>query len=182
MFDVRVGSSPFLLIRELPENLGLPWTNLPDYLTMIPQFKDGRGLNPLLQNYWMVIHPPTLFFGFASTLIPFAFAIAGLWTKRYKEWMEPALPYTFFGIAVLGTGILMGGAWAYEALSFGGFWAWDPVGKRFTGAVAYACRNGALAVDQQTQRHLNLYRVLPGVAHLPAGTLQQLPHPKRCAG
>ncbi|MBK8580598.1 MAG: cytochrome c biogenesis protein CcsA [Flavobacteriales bacterium] len=127
VFDVRVGSSPFLLIRELPENLGLPWTNLPDYLTMIPQFKDGRGLNPLLQNYWMVIHPPTLFFGFASTFIPFAFAIAGLWTKRYKEWMEPALPYTFFGIAVLGTGILMGGAWAYEALSFGGFWAWDPV-------------------------------------------------------
>jgi cytochrome c-type biogenesis protein CcmF len=127
VFDVRVGSSPFLLIRELPENIGLPWTKLPTYLAMIPQFKDGRGLNPLLQNYWMVIHPPTLFFGFASTLIPFAFAIAGLWTRRVKEWMEPALPWTFFGIGVLGTGILMGGAWAYEALSFGGFWAWDPV-------------------------------------------------------
>lgn len=127
VFHIRVGSSPFLLIRELPENLGLPWTNLPNYFALIPQFKDGRGLNPLLQNYWMVIHPPTLFFGFASTLIPFAFAIAGLWTKRVKEWMEPALPWTFFGIAVLGTGILMGGAWAYESLSFGGFWAWDPV-------------------------------------------------------
>ena len=59
VFDVRVGSSPFLLIRELPENIGLPWTKLPTYLAMIPQFKDGRGLNPLLQNYWMVIHPPT---------------------------------------------------------------------------------------------------------------------------
>ncbi|MEO5586035.1 MAG: cytochrome c biogenesis protein CcsA [Flavobacteriales bacterium] len=127
VFDVRVGSSPFLLIRDLPENIGLPWTHLANYLAMIPQFKDGRGLNPLLQNYWMVIHPPTLFLGFASTLVPFAFAIAGLWTKRFKEWMEPALPWTFFGIAVLGTGILMGGAWAYEALSFGGFWAWDPV-------------------------------------------------------
>ncbi len=127
VFDVRVGSSPFLLIRDLPENIGLAWTHLANYLAMIPQFKDGRGLNPLLQNYWMVIHPPTLFLGFASTLVPFAFAIAGLWTKRFKEWMEPALPWTFFGIAVLGTGILMGGAWAYEALSFGGFWAWDPV-------------------------------------------------------
>lgn len=123
----RVGSSPFLLIRELPENIGMPWTKLPNYLSIIPQFKDGRGLNPLLQNYWMLIHPPTLFFGFASTLVPFAYAIAGLWTRRLKEWMAPALPWTFFGIAVLGTGILLGGAWAYESLSFGGFWAWDPV-------------------------------------------------------
>ncbi|MBP7409780.1 MAG: cytochrome c biogenesis protein CcsA, partial [Flavobacteriales bacterium] len=125
--DVRLGSSPFLLIRELPENLGLPWTGLTDYLTRIPQFADGRGLNPLLQNYWMVIHPPTLFLGFSATLVPFAYAIAGLWRNQRKEWMTPALPWTFFGVMVLGTGILMGGAWAYEALSFGGFWAWDPV-------------------------------------------------------
>lgn len=127
VFDARVGSSPFMLIRNLPENIGLPWTQLPNYLTIIPQFGDGRGLNPLLQNYWMVIHPPTLFLGFSATLVPFAYAIAGLWTKRLKEWMAPALPWTFFGIGVLGLGILMGGAWAYEALSFGGFWAWDPV-------------------------------------------------------
>lgn len=127
IFGSRVGSSPFLLVRELPENIGLPWTHLPNYLALIPQFKDGRGLNPLLQNYWMVIHPPVLFLGFASTLVPFAFAIAGLWTRRVKEWMAPALPWTFFSIAVLGTGILLGGAWAYESLSFGGFWAWDPV-------------------------------------------------------
>ncbi len=127
VFDVRVGSSPFLLVRELPENIGLPWTRLPNYLSLIPQFKDGRGLNPLLQNYWMVIHPPILFLGFASTLVPFSFAIAGLWTRRLKTWMAPALPWTFFSIAVLGTGILLGGAWAYESLSFGGFWAWDPV-------------------------------------------------------
>ena len=125
--DVRVGSSPFLLIRELPENIGLPWTHLPDYLAKIPQFADGRGLNPLLQNYWMTIHPPTLFLGFAATLVPFAYALAGLWKRKYSEWIGPALPWTFFGVMVLGVGILMGGAWAYEALSFGGFWAWDPV-------------------------------------------------------
>lgn len=127
VFGIRIGSSPFLLIRELPENIGLPWTHLSDYLSRIPQFHDGRGLNPLLQNYWMVIHPPTLFLGFASTLVPFAFAIAALWKGRLTDWMAPVLPWTFFGVMVLGTGILMGGAWAYEALSFGGFWAWDPV-------------------------------------------------------
>ncbi len=125
--DVRVGSSPFLLIRQLPENIGLPWTTMENYLQVIPQFADGRGLNPLLQNYWMVIHPPTLFLGFACTLVPFAYAIAGLWRSRVKEWIAPALPWTFLGVMVLGMGILMGGAWAYEALSFGGFWAWDPV-------------------------------------------------------
>lgn len=125
--DLKLGSSPFLLIRELPENMGLPWTAMKGYLTAIPQFADGRGLNPLLQNYWMVIHPPTLFLGFAATLVPFAYAIAGLWRGERTAWIAPALPWTFFGVMVLGTGILMGGAWAYEALSFGGFWAWDPV-------------------------------------------------------
>jgi len=126
-WDYKVGSNPFMLVRHMPDNIGLPWTSHADYLTKFPVFQDGKGLNPLLQNYWMVIHPPTLFLGFASTLVPFAFAIAGLWKKNFNEWQKPALSWTFFGIMVLGTGILMGGAWAYEALSFGGFWAWDPV-------------------------------------------------------
>lgn len=120
----KVGSNPFtVLLRQFPDFKDLPFVQQPDYLTKL----DGKGLNPLLQNYWMVIHPPTLFLGFASTVVPFAFAIAGLWKKKYTEWQRAALPWTFFGIMVLGTGILMGGAWAYEALSFGGFWAWDPV-------------------------------------------------------
>ena len=127
IFDFKIGNSPFTLIRELPENVGLPWTLTPDYLEKIPEFSKGRGLNPLLQNYWMTIHPPTLFLGYASTLFPFAFAIAGLWSGKLKEWIRPAIPWAFFSVSVLGIGILMGGAWAYEALSFGGFWAWDPV-------------------------------------------------------
>ena len=120
---IRIGSTPFLLLRDHPDFMNLPFLQNAAYLERL----DGRGLNPLLQNYWMTIHPPTLFLGFASTLVPFAFAIAGLWQKKYTEWMKPALPWTFFGVMILGTGILMGGAWAYEALSFGGFWAWDPV-------------------------------------------------------
>src|SRR5690606_32976240 len=95
----------------------------PNYLS----FVEGNGLNPLLQNYWMTIHPPTLFLGFASTLIPFAYAITALRNKNYMGWIKPALPWAFFSVMILGTGVLMGGAWAYEALSFGGFWAWDPV-------------------------------------------------------
>lgn len=126
IFDHKIGNSPFTLIRELPENVGLPWTMMPNYLSM-EGFQDGRGLNPLLQNYWMTIHPPTLFLGYASTLIPFSFAVAGLWSGKLREWIKPALPWAFFSVAILGLGILMGGAWAYEALSFGGFWAWDPV-------------------------------------------------------
>lgn len=124
--DFQFGSNPFLLNREAPSNFGLPWTMNPDYMSL-PLFQNGRGLNPLLQNYWMTIHPPTLFLGFASTLIPFAYAIAGLWRNDRSGWIKPAIPWAFFGVMILGTGILMGGAWAYEALGFGGFWAWDPV-------------------------------------------------------
>jgi cytochrome c-type biogenesis protein CcmF len=125
--EFHIGLNPFLLIREQPENLGLPWTESADYLTKFPMFRDGRGLNPLLQNYWMTIHPPTLFLGFALTTVPFAYAVAGLVTGRLYDWQKPALTWAFIGVGVLGTGILMGGAWAYESLSFGGFWAWDPV-------------------------------------------------------
>ena len=122
-FDIQIGSNPFVLLREHPDMFNLPFVTNPNYLG----FVEGNGLNPLLQNYWMTIHPPTVFFGFATTLIPFAYALTALWKKSYQEWIKPALPWTFFGIGILGLGILMGGAWAYEALSFGGFWAWDPV-------------------------------------------------------
>ncbi len=125
--DIRIGSDPFILVRELPENAMMPWTKMPDYMIRIGEFQDGKGLNPLLQNYWMTIHPPILFMGFASCLIPFAFAVAGAWRKKYTEWIGPAMPWTVFGVGALGCGILLGGVWAYEALSFGGFWAWDPV-------------------------------------------------------
>jgi cytochrome c-type biogenesis protein CcmF len=121
VWGYRVGSNPFILLR----NAGvMPFEPGPNYLAMI---RDGAGLNALLQNYWMVIHPPVLFLGFASTIVPFAYAFGALWMKRYTEWVKPALPWCVFSAMVLGTGIMLGGAWAYESLTFGGYWAWDPV-------------------------------------------------------
>ncbi len=124
IFDVKIGASPFALFREQMSEL--PVFTQANYLSL-PSFQDGRGLNQLLQNYWMVIHPPVLFLGFASIIVPFAFAIGGLWTKNHKDWGKPALPWALFSAAILGVGIMMGAAWAYESLSFGGYWAWDPV-------------------------------------------------------
>ncbi|HEY2349264.1 MAG TPA: cytochrome c biogenesis protein CcsA, partial [Puia sp.] len=120
----QVGHSPFMLVRQLFQEA--PIFQRADYLS-IPQMQDGQSLNALLQNYWMVIHPPILFLGFSSTLIPFAFAVSGLWKKEYGSWTKTALPWTLFSCCVLGTGIMMGAAWAYESLTFGGYWAWDPV-------------------------------------------------------
>jgi cytochrome c-type biogenesis protein CcmF len=121
--EFKIGSTPFLLLRHQMSNA--PIFSDPNYLANFIQ--DGNGLNVLLQNYWMVIHPPVLFLGFASTLIPFAYAIAALWKGDYKEWVKPAINWSLWTGGVLGLGIMMGGAWAYESLTFGGYWAWDPV-------------------------------------------------------
>ena len=88
---------------------------------------DGQGLNPLLQNPWMVIHPPIMFIGFASLGVPFAFAVAGLWKRRYDSWIVRSLPWALLSFVTLGTAILMGGYWAYVTLGWGGYWGWDPV-------------------------------------------------------
>ncbi|MBS1665078.1 MAG: cytochrome c biogenesis protein CcsA, partial [Bacteroidetes bacterium] len=126
VFGQKIGFNPFLLVRQTEFAARAPIFQRADYLS-IPQMQDGQGLNALLQNYWMVIHPPVLFLGFSSTVVPFAYAIAGLWKKQYGDWTKAALPWTLFSACVLGTGIMMGAAWAYEALSFGGYWNWDPV-------------------------------------------------------
>lgn len=92
-----------------------------------PVPKEGDGLNPLLQNPWMVIHPPTLFVGFASLVIPYGYAIAAMWKNKYDDWIRPAMPWVLFSAATLGVGIMMGGYWAYKVLGWGGYWGWDPV-------------------------------------------------------
>ncbi len=88
---------------------------------------DGVGLNPLLQDPWMVIHPPVMFIGFASLSVPFSFAIAALWKKRWDGWIARTLPWALLTFLTLGTAILMGGYWAYKTLGWGGYWGWDPV-------------------------------------------------------
>lgn len=88
---------------------------------------DGQGLNPLLQDNWMVIHPPIMFIGYAASAIPFAFAMAALWRREYDGWAARAFPWALGGFLVLGTAILMGGYWAYKTLGWGGYWGWDPV-------------------------------------------------------
>jgi cytochrome c-type biogenesis protein CcmF len=95
-------------------------------LAVIPE--EGRGLNPQLQNFYMQIHPPTLYLGYVGLSIPFAFAIAALVTRRLDTaWITSVRRWTIFSWLFLGIGILLGAKWAYETLGWGGYWAWDPV-------------------------------------------------------
>ncbi len=105
----------FILVRENPFVM----------LTETPP--DGAGLNPLLQDDWMVIHPPIMFIGYAAGAIPFAFAAAAMWRRDTSTWAARAFPWALGGFLVLGTAILMGGYWAYKTLGWGGYWGWDPV-------------------------------------------------------
>ncbi len=96
--------------------------------SLLPQIPaEGAGLNPLLRDPWMAIHPPVTFLGYAALSIPFAFAMAGLGRKRNEEWIDSALPWSLLGWVTLGTGVIMGGFWAYKVLGWGGWWGWDPV-------------------------------------------------------
>ncbi len=89
---------------------------------------DGRGLNPQLQNYWMVIHPPTLYLGFTAFTIPFAFGVAALLNGRLDaRWIQLTRKWILTSWLFLSVGIVMGMAWAYEELGWGGYWFWDPV-------------------------------------------------------
>ncbi len=88
---------------------------------------DGKGLNPSLENLWIVIHPPMLFLGFSLLAVPFSFALAGLIKRDYQGWVVTSMPWTLGAAMILGFGVMLGGFWAYETLGWGGFWGWDPV-------------------------------------------------------
>lgn len=95
-------------------------------LAVVPA--EGRGLNPLLQNFYMQIHPPLLYLGFVGLSVPFAFAMAALVTRKLDTaWISSVRSWTIFSWIFLGVGILLGAKWAYETLGWGGYWAWDPV-------------------------------------------------------
>ena len=113
-----VAKNPFAYYYESFASQGITVDDIPS---------NGKGLNPLLHNAWITIHPPILFIGFASMSVSFAFAMAGLVRKDYHRWIDISLPWTLFATGILGFGIMLGGFWAYETLGWGGFWGWDPV-------------------------------------------------------
>src|SRR3972149_1066218 len=105
----------FMLLKKSPFEL-LPNTPV-----------EGRGLNPLLQDPWMVVHPPLVFLGYTALAVPFAYALAALHKNNFETWPRNAFPWTSFSILTLGAGIFVGGFWAYKVLGWGGYWGWDPV-------------------------------------------------------
>ncbi len=110
----------FLYLMVVHKN---PFTT---YLTKVPA--DGNGLNPLLQNYWMAIHPPSLYTGFVGMTIPYAFCIAALITGHLDDsWLRAVRRWTMVGWLFLTFGLTLGMIWAYEVLGWGGYWGWDPV-------------------------------------------------------
>jgi cytochrome c-type biogenesis protein CcmF len=101
-------------------------TNPFERLDFVPE--DGRGMNPALQNYWMAIHPPTLYLGYTGLAVPFAFAVAALVTGRLDlEWVRVVRTWMLAPWMFLGIGMIFGARWAYEEIGWGGYWAWDPV-------------------------------------------------------
>ena len=92
------------------------------------QVVEGVGLNPLLQDFWMAIHPPIIFVGYALLAVPFALSVGGLLTEAAsRSWLESARRWTLVAWSFLGAGIFIGGYWAYKVLGWGGYWGWDPV-------------------------------------------------------
>jgi cytochrome c-type biogenesis protein CcmF len=88
----------------------------------------GRGLNPLLQNLYMIVHPPSLYLGYVSLAVPYAFGMAALITGQVDAaWQRSVRRWTLFSWMFLTFGLILGGLWAYEELGWGGYWAWDPV-------------------------------------------------------
>lgn len=146
---------------------------------------EGRGLNPLLQHWAMIIHPPILYLGYVSFAIPFAIAMAALlngnaavnWVKHVRRW-------TLFSWFFLGVGILLGGKWAYEELGWGGYWAWDPVenaslmpwltATAFLHSIIVQERRGMLKVWNMVLVSISFLMTIVGTALTRSGVVQSV--------
>ena len=121
------------------EPYAMPWYALTQAALLLISFRmspfrmldtaasEGMGLNPLLRNPWMAIHPPIVFAGYAAIAAPYALAMGALTKKDYKGWVAAGTWWNLLAWLLLGSGIMIGARWAYAVLGWGGYWGWDPV-------------------------------------------------------
>lgn len=128
LFFVGLNLVFFLAINNLLANPFASWTEVLAGTESLFSPPDGRGLNPQLQHWAMIIHPPMLYTGYIGFLFPFALAMGALITRMEgREWLPMVRRWTMVAWLILGVGIVLGGGWAYMELGWGGYWAWDPV-------------------------------------------------------
>ncbi|HAJ36910.1 MAG TPA: cytochrome C biogenesis protein [Chloroflexi bacterium] len=146
---------------------------------------DGQGLNPLLQNYWMIIHPVMLYLGYVGMAVPFAFAVGALISKRLdNEWVRTVRRWTLIPWMFLSAGIIMGSQWAYMELGWGGYWAWDPVenasflpwltGTAFLHSIIIQEQRGILKVWNVVLIWLTYFLVILGTFTTRSGVLESV--------
>ncbi len=146
---------------------------------------DGQGLNPLLQNAYMVIHPPSLYIGFVGMTIPYAFAMAALFTGYLDDsWLRAVRRWTMVSWLFLSLGLTLGMIWAYEELGWGGYWGWDPVenagllpwftGTAFLHSVMVQERRGMLRVWNMTLVILTFFLTIFGTFMTRSGVVQSV--------
>ena len=119
-YSLFLGAIAAILAYETPFRVAL----IEGKLLMPPT---GNGLTPALRNYWVIIHPPTIFLGFGALTVLYAWSLASLANRDLDRWIVPVRPWIIITSTLIGVGLCMGGFWAYETLGWGGFWAWDPV-------------------------------------------------------
>ena len=158
-------------------------TNPFEQVGVMPE--DGRGLNPLLQNYWMVIHPVMLYLGYVGLAVPFAFAVGALASRRVgNEWVRIVRRWTLIPWIFLSVGILMGSQWAYMELGWGGYWAWDPVenasflpwltGTAFLHSIVIQEQRGILKIWNVVLIWLTYFLVMLGTFTTRSGVLESV--------
>jgi cytochrome c-type biogenesis protein CcmF len=146
---------------------------------------DGQGLNPLLQNYWMIIHPVMLYLGYVGMAVPFAFAVGALMSKRLdNEWVHTVRRWTLIPWMFLSAGIIMGSQWAYMELGWGGYWAWDPVenasflpwltGTAFLHSIIIQEQRGILKVWNVVLIWMTYFLVILGTFTTRSGVLESV--------
>jgi cytochrome c-type biogenesis protein CcmF len=159
--------------------------NNPFSTFVTPPPADGQGLSPLLQNFYMAIHPPSLYIGFVAMTVPFAFGIAALITGHLDDaWLRAVRRWTMIGWLALSFGLTLGMLWAYEELGWGGYWGWDPVenagllpwftATAFLHSVMVQERRGMLRVWNVTLVILTFFLTIFGTFMTRSGVVQSV--------